>query len=210
MVRLLIVTMVLLLPLPSLAMAQGPLQTVREPLEAGIQLLRDPAYASPDKRTEQRDRIWETIRGVFDLRVVSALAVGKAWRGFTKAQRAEFTDLFSQLLGNTYVSRIQGNYNDETVEFAGEKLLPKKRALVKSFIVRGEQRIAVDFALRQKKNVWKVYDIKVEGVSLVLNYRNQFTAFLSKPNATVAQLIERVRKQLAKMGAEAVKEKTSS
>ena len=99
-------------------------------------------------------------------------------------------------LGNIYVDRIQGGYSDETIEF-GDQILHDSRplAVVKTFIVSARNRIPVDYSLIQKGDTWRVYDVKVEGVSLVKNYRSQFKEILSKESPD--ELIERLKQKVA-------------
>jgi phospholipid transport system substrate-binding protein len=94
------------------------------------------------------------------------------------------------------VDRIQGGYSDETIEF-GDQILHDSRplAVVKTFIVSARNRIPVDYSLIQKGDTWRVYDVKVEGVSLVKNYRSQFKEILSKESPD--ELIERLKQKVA-------------
>jgi phospholipid transport system substrate-binding protein len=182
------------------AQALGPMEALRGPVEQVIAVLKDPHYAAPAARKEQRERLWEIIRGVFDYGAISARAVGRNWRLFDPGQQQAFTDAFSQLLGNTYLARIQGAYTNERVEFLGQEVLENGTARVRSRIVRETEAIPVDYSVQLVGGAWKIYDVNVEGVSLVQNYRSQFDQILSTQSP--AQLIERVK---AKNNAQAEK-----
>ena len=178
--------------------AAGPAtEAVRQPIKEGISLLRDQAVETQAQKKDQADRIWGILRQAFDFRLISAQALGRNWKRFSPAEKSEFTNVFSKLLGNTYVDKIQGEYNDEQVLFVGEEVLSKRKAVVRTVIKRQNQEIPVDYKMRFKKGEWKVYDIKVEGIGLVLNYRRQFNSFLSKKTGNPEGLIEKLKTKLA-------------
>lgn len=191
-----LVLVMLLTVLPALVWAGTPTEAIQQPLERGMEVLRDPAYANGANREEQRDKIWEIIKEVFDFRLISARALGRDWKRLTKAERAEFMDVFSQLLGKTYIGRVQGEYQDEQVLFTGEELVSEKKAIVQSVVIQKNHRIPVEYNLRRKNDQWRIYDIKVEGIGLVLNYRRQFSTFLATPSNTPADLIAQLKNKL--------------
>jgi phospholipid transport system substrate-binding protein len=191
-----LVLVMLLTVLPALVWAGTPTEAIQQPLERGMEVLRDPAYANGANREEQRDKIWEIIKEVFDFRLISARALGRDWKRLTKAERAEFMDVFSQLLGKTYIGRVQGEYQDEHVLFTGEELVSEKKAIVQSVVIQKNHRIPVEYNLRRKNDQWRIYDIKVEGIGLVLNYRRQFSTFLATPSNTPADLIAQLKNKL--------------
>ena len=190
--------MVLLVIWGPVAAAAGPAtEAVRQPINEGISLLRDQSVETQAQKKEQADKMWAALSQAFDFRLISALALGSNWKRFSPAKKREFTDVFAQLLGSTYIGKIQGNYKDERVLFVGEELLSKKKAIVRTIIKKQSQEIPVDYKMRFKKGEWKVYDIKVEGIGLVLNYRRQFNTFFSKKPGTPESLIEKLKGKLA-------------
>jgi phospholipid transport system substrate-binding protein len=174
------------------------LDALRGPVEQVIGILKDPRYSPAAAKDAQRDRLWEIIRGIFDFTAISARAVGRNWRLFDPGQQQAFTDAFSELLGNTYLSRIQGAYKDERIEFLGQEVLENGTARVKSRIVREADAIPVEYSMQVEGGVWKIYDVNIEGVSLVQNYRSQFDQILSKESP--ARLIERVKAKNSAQG----------
>jgi phospholipid transport system substrate-binding protein len=181
---------------PAVTVAGPATEAVRQPLNDGISLLRDGAAETAAQKKERTDRIWGIVRQAFDFRLISAQALGRNWRRFSPAEKSEFADVFSQLLGNTYIGKIQGRYSDEEVLFVGEEMLSPKKAIVRTIIKRRDQEIPIDYKVRLKKGEWKVYDIKVQGVGLVLNYRRQFNTFLAKESGTPESLIEKLKDKL--------------
>lgn len=180
------------------AFAAGPTDTIRGPLDQAVKLLSDPKYKTDDPglKAEQRDRIWALVGDNFDFAEVSRRALARNWKSFSADQQKEFAEVFGKMLGNIYVERIQGGFEDEKVEFADEILHDAKPlAIVKTFIVTDRNKIPVDYSLKEKNGRWWVYDVKVEGVSLIKNYRTQFNDILRKEKP--AQLIERLKAKVA-------------
>lgn len=196
----------LLLPIAPAAFAGEPSDVIKAPMDEALALLRDPQYQSddPQKRAEQREKFWAIIEPAFDFMELSKRTLARNWKKFDDAQRAAFAEVFSDLLGNIYVDRIQGEYNDETIEF-GDQFLHESRplAVVKTFIVSARNRIPVDYSLIKKEDAWRIYDVKVEGISLVKNYRSQFKEILAKDSPD--QLIERLKEKVAEQKANLAK-----
>ncbi len=198
-----ILVMLLLLPLTGrTAVAGEPIDVLKAPMAEALAVLRDPQYKADDpaKKAEQREKFWAIIKPSFDFEELSKRTLARNWKLFDAAQQAAFTDVFSELLGNIYVDRIQGGYNDETIEF-GDQIKHESRplAVVKTFIVSARNRIPVDYSMIEKDGTWRVYDVKVEGISLVKNYRSQFKEILSKDSPD--QLIEMLKKKVAEQKA---------
>ncbi len=176
------------------AFGAQPLDTLKEPVDQIIQILNDPQYKDPSKKDFQYDQMWEIIRSIFDFKAISRLTVGRYWKKFAPSEKKTFTDVFSQFLGNTYINKIQGEYQNEKVVFLGQKMISESKALVKTKIMREGVETPINYRLFRRKTNWKIYDVKIEGVSLVKNYRDQFRKILLKESPT--QLIERVEKKL--------------
>jgi phospholipid transport system substrate-binding protein len=174
----------------------GPLNTIKAPIDKVIALLTAPQYAADDHRQEQRDKMWNTAKEMFDFVEISKRALAREWRNFSPAERKEFTDVFSRFLGNTYMDKIQGEYHNEKIVYVGEELFRADLAMAKTLIVRESVEIPVDYRMKKIDGAWKVYDVNVEGISLVKNYRSQFSKILEKEKPQ--QLIDRLKKKLAK------------
>ncbi len=186
--------------------AASPTDALKAPLDQAMVILKDPKYQSDDPglKAEQREKIWNAVEGTFDFSEVSRRALARNWKSFSADEQKEFASVFSKMLGNIYVERIQGEFADQKVEFADEILHESKPlAIVKTFIVSDQNKIPVDYSLKLKNERWLVYDVKVEGVSLVKNYRTQFRDILRKEKP--AQLIQRLKDKVAEQEAKARK-----
>ena len=179
--------------LPARAQELKPIDALRGPLDSALAILQDPRYRSGSEREAQKEKLWVLIRQVFDFEGITMLAVGQNWKLFSPQQKKEFTDIFTTPLGNSYLNKIQGSFNNEKVEFLSQEMLSASKARVKTKIIREVDSIPVDYSVRPIDGAWRIYDVNIEGVSLVANYRSQFNDILSKDSP--AALIERVRSQ---------------
>ena len=176
----------------------SPTDVLREPLDQAVMILKDPKYQTDDSglKAEQRAKIWDIVGDAFDFTEVSRRALARNWKSFSADEQKEFAAVFAQMLGNIYVERIQSGFADQQVEFADEILhASKPLAIVKTFIISDQNKIPVDYSLKKKDGRWRVYDVKVEGVSLIKNYRTQFNDILRKEKP--AQLIDRLKEKVA-------------
>ena len=187
------VLMTLFAVLPASAQEIKPIDALRGPLDSALAILQDPRYRSGSEREAQKEKLWEIIRKVFDFEGITMLAVGQNWKLFSPEQKKVFTDVFTTRLGNSYLNKIQGSFNNERVEFLSQEMLSATKARVKTKIIREVDSIPVDYSVRPIDGVWRIYDVVIEGVSLVANDRSQFNDILSKDSPDV--LIERVRSQ---------------
>lgn len=180
--------------------SSGPMESLRNPIDRIIEVLNDPDYRASSEKKKQRDAIWMIARHIFDFTEISKRAIGRTWLTFSAAEKDQFTNVFSEFLGNTYIDKLQGEYNDETIEFQKE-LVKGDKALVRTKLRREGSEIPIDYRMKNIDGKWKVYDIIVEnGVSLVKNYRVQFSSILQKE--TPGQLIQRLESKLVETNAQ--------
>ena len=178
------------------ARAAEPQEVIKAYIDNFVRVLRDPAYAGEANKAEQSERLWQVIQGGFDFQGIATVAVGPNWRGFSQAEKDEFSQVFAQLLRTNYLKKIQDNYQRQEVRILTQEVYDGKKALVKSSINRPGGDIPVDYRLWLRDGRWQIYDVTVEGVSLVQNYRTQFNEFLLK--GTPAGLVQRVKEMQIK------------
>jgi phospholipid transport system substrate-binding protein len=178
-------------------MAGQPTDALKGPIDEVVKILEDPQYADPDRHNEQREKIRSLLNPLFDFDLIAKRATGRYhWENsFTPQQRQEFTDLFAEFLGNNYLARIDGTIKDVKVEYLDEVMdASGRRAKVKSKVPQENAEIAIDYSMRLKNDKWIVYDVYVEGVSLVQNYQTQFRDLFEKESA--AQVIDRLKRKI--------------
>jgi len=171
------------------ATTPGPRDVVARTVDDVLAILKD-ASLTPDAR---RERIVEIAYERFDFPTMSKLVLAKYWKRFDAAQREEFMKEFKDFLAHRYGDRID-RYEQEKVEIVGERSASGGDAVVATKIHRPKaESVAVEYRLRSREGAWRVIDVKIEGISLVSNYRDQFHEVLSHggPEKLLAQLRER-------------------
>lgn len=178
------------------AASTEPMAVIKDPIDAVIAILNDPQYKAEGTKSAQRDKIWKIVKPMFDFDEISRRAVARDWRRFSQTEKATFSDVFAQFLGNTYIDKIQGEYHNERIVYLGQDFYSDRYAEVKTHLVRETIETPVNYRLiKNRDGQWRVYDIIVEGISLVKNYRTQFASILKKKKP--AQLIEQLNEKLA-------------
>jgi len=178
----------------SLPAAVSPMEALKIPIENVLSLLKDPKYKDPDQRQPQRDKIFAITRKLFDYTEMSKRTLARNWKSFSPQEQLQFVDVFADHLSNSYMDKIQGEYKGETVVFLGQEMVADGKALVTTKVQRQSGDISVDYSMMLVDNQWRVYDVNIEGVSLIKNYRTQFDQILVKESP--AQLIERLKKKV--------------
>jgi phospholipid transport system substrate-binding protein len=183
----------LLLAAPALA---GPaLDQTRAAVDKVLSILRDPAFADPGTKAAQREKLRAAADEFFDWTALARRAAALEWKSMNPAQRQEFTQLFSRILEKSYMDKIQ-SYTNEKVRYDKETALDKDKADVGTMVVTSTKEIPIDYRLYDTGGgAWRVYDVFVEGVSLVKNYRTQFRDILAKDS--VEELLDQMRKKVA-------------
>lgn len=171
----------------------GPLELVQRTADDVLSVLK-----SDQSIQEDKEKIYqlaeEKILPNFDLDRISMLVLGKAWRKINEDQQQKFKVEFKTMLLRTYAVAL-GKYKDQEIDFKPLRIEPTdKKVTVKSQIIQdGAQPISVDYTLAKKDNAWKVFDIVIEGVSLVTNYRSQFTSEIKNNgiDSLISKLVEK-------------------
>lgn len=143
-----------------------------------LAVLRDPAYKAERSKTAQRKKLSELSDTIFDWVELSRRTLAINWNKLDVNQRSDFVGLYKQLLEKTYMDRIQ-DYKDEKVEFTGETKLDENQVEVQTLVRAPDKNIPINYRLINRTGQWRIYDVVVEGVSLVQNYRSQFNNILS-------------------------------
>lgn len=184
-----------LLPALLLALVCVPAQAgeateqLRTTIDAVLATVQDKSLAQEPRRAKLK----EVIYARFDFRAMSQRVLARHWKRATPEQQDRFIEVFAELLANTYLSQIEA-YTNERVEYTGEKVKKQKYAMVDTKIITKSQEIPVTYRTRVKDGEWLVYDVVVEGVSLISNYRTSFGGIVSKDgmDGLIAQIEEKL------------------
>jgi phospholipid transport system substrate-binding protein len=175
--------------------AGEPTEQMKLTIDKMIDILGDPALKDPAKAEKRRKLLRDTASERFDWREMARRSLAKHWQQRTDAEKREFVPLFTDLLEQAYMNRIE-NYSGNKVSYDGEKV-KGEYSLVKVRIYTSKQTdIPVVYRLRKKGSQWLIYDISIEGVSLVKNYRKQFDSVIL--SSSYEGLVEKIKEKAAK------------
>jgi len=152
----------------------GPREDIEGSVDTILQILRNRDIP----KEESRKKISEVIHARFDFESMAQRTLATNWRSASAEQKKRFTDLFARLLEQTYLGRVEA-YTDEEVQY-GEVKTKGKSALVETSIVTDTVNIPIHYKLTQSGNEWRVYDVVIEEVSLVRNYRDTYREIVKK------------------------------
>jgi phospholipid transport system substrate-binding protein len=174
-----LLALALVLAVASAAAAGPPTDQLRAHVEQILKILDDPAMRQDARERERRAAIRRIADELFDFGEISRRSLGRHWQQRTPVERQEFTQLFTDLLERSYVSKIEG-YSGERIAFVGE-LLDGEQGTVRTRIVSKQGvETPVDYRVFQQGGRWRAYDVSIEGVSLVANYRSQFNSLIQR------------------------------
>ncbi len=167
----------LLNPALCLAETKTPAETIR----SVITEVQDIVVAEQTKLTEEAldTKLKAVLLPLFNFDEMSQRSLGAYWSKGTPEEQKEFVELFSDLLARTYLKRIKRNASDSKIAHISDEVTGGK-AFVKSIVVSAGEEISLDYRLLQKDGVWKIYDVVIENVGLVSNYRNEFPGIIRK------------------------------
>jgi phospholipid transport system substrate-binding protein len=179
MTRALVVVAGVLAVLARDAGAGVPTDQLRGSIDLVLKIVTDPELKKEAKTAERRKRIREVVNQIFDFAEISQRCLGRHWQARTPAEREKFVALFGDLLENAYISKIE-SYSGEKIQYPGD-VIEGDLAMVKTRIVtKQETEIPVDYRMFLKDGRWAVYDVSIEGISLIGNYRTQFNAVIQR------------------------------
>ncbi len=170
--------LLVLLIIPLQVRAGTPLDTVERHVNEVLKVLRDPALQGEANKAAKQERIEAVADEMFDYIALSRLTLGRNWREFNEDQKKEFIKLYRSILEKAYMDRIL-SYTDEKVIFDKETMLSEKKAEVQTHILTKSAEIPIFYRVYLKDGKWKVYDVIIEGISLIKNYRTQFRDILA-------------------------------
>ena len=176
------------------AVAGEPTEKIRQTTDKILSILGNEALRDPSRAKERRRLIRSAIDERFDWEEMARRSLATHWAKRTPEEKKEFVRLFSDLLERAYMSKIE-EYSGEKVRYEGE-VIDGEYAVVKVNIATKKSKdIPVEYRLKKERNDWFVYDVSIEGVSLVNNYRTQFNSIILE--STYENLVKKMKEKLA-------------
>jgi len=186
---------IVFLMVPLCVYAGSPLEGVKTQVNKILDVLRNPSLKGEAGKKVKREKIRNISENMFDYTELSKRTLAQNWNKLNAGQQTEFLGLYKTLLEDAYADKII-TYTDEKVVFGKETVLSEKTAEVETTIITKKADIPINYRVIRKGSDWKIYDVVIEGVSLVANYRNQFKEILS--NKTPDALLDTLRKKVGK------------
>jgi phospholipid transport system substrate-binding protein len=173
--------------------AGAPLDAVQTNVNKVLDVLRDPKLKADSAKEIKKKKLRTIYSQMFNEVELAKRTLARNWGKLNPSQQEEFTRLFRQVLEKAYIDKILA-YTDEKIFFSREVALSSDQAEVQTKIVTASREIPISYRVILKDDAWKVYDVVVENVSLVQNYRSQFNSILA--NNAPDQLLEILRKKV--------------
>ena len=172
------------------AWAGAPTDQLRGAIDRVIKALDNPALKGDSKVGERRTAVRKIANDIFDFGEIARRSLGRHWQGRTDKEREEFISLFGDLLERSYISQIE-LYGGEKILYTNERMDGEVAVVSTKVITKNGTEVPIDYRLLRRGDRWLVYDISIEGVSLVSNYRTQFNKIIQ--TTSYGELVKKMR-----------------
>jgi phospholipid transport system substrate-binding protein len=173
-----------------LAHAGPPTDQLKGTIDRILAIVQDPALKQPGKAEERRQKIRAIANDVFDWQEVGKRALARHWQARSPQEREEFSALFADLLERSYVGKIE-SYSGEKILYEQETIDGDQATVRSKLVTKAGTQIPIDYRMQKAGDRWRVYDVLIENVSLVGNYRSQFNRIIQQSG--YADLIQRLK-----------------
>ena len=172
------------------AWAGAPTDQLKAHIDQVIKMLEEPVLKVDGKVKERRVAVRKVADNFFDFAETARRSLARHWQGRTDKEREEFVKLFADLLERSYISRIE-LYGGEKIQYAGERSDGDVATVFTKIITKQGQEVPVDYRMLRRGDHWLVYDISIEGVSLISNYRTQFNKIIQ--TSSYGELVKKLK-----------------
>jgi phospholipid transport system substrate-binding protein len=171
------------------AAAGVPTDQLRGAVDRVLKTLDDPSLKGADKVADRRSAVRKIANEIFDFGEIAKRSMARHWQPLSEAQRTEFVGLFADLLERSYISKIE-TYGGEKIQYTAEKIDGDYATVSTRIVTKNGTEVPVDYRMTKRGDRWLVYDVSIEGVSLVSSYRTQFNKIIqtSSYNELVSKL----------------------
>ncbi len=170
----------LLVPLagPDRAWAGAPTDQLRAQIDRAVKILEDPELKKDGRQKDRRGAVRQVANDIFDFSETAKRSLARHWSPRSQAERDEFVGLFSDLLERSYISKIE-IYGGEKIQYVGEAIEGEGAVVRTKLVTKQGTEIPIDYRMLRRGEKWLVYDVVIEGVSLISNYRTQFNKIIT-------------------------------
>ena len=169
----------------------GEVEDINSMVKKKVSVIFDLLGKQDIEKNERNEKIVGELNEIMDFKLAAYLSLGKHWKKISKTQKKEFVETFQQYINNYIVEKID-LYTNQKIDIGDSKIVKKGRAELEIGILSGGETLQVNFKLRKnKKKEWRVYDVDIEGVSLITTFRSQFSGVLK--NSSFEELLEKLK-----------------
>ena len=181
------------------AWAGVPTDQLRGAVDRVLKTLDDPSLKGAAKVTERRVAVRKIANEIFDFGEIAKRSMARHWQPLSEAQRSEFVGLFADLLERSYISKIE-TYGGEKIQYTAERIDGDYATVSTRIVTKNGTEVPVDYRMIKRADRWLVYDVSIEGVSLVSNYRTQFNKIIQ--TSSYNELVSKLRNKQDELMAE--------
>ena len=180
------------------AAAAEPTNQLRAQVDRVLKVLDDPALKPPAKTRERRAAMRAIANDIFDFTETAKRSLGRHWAARTPAEREQFVRVFADVLERSYISKVE-LYGGETIQYTGDSVDGDQAVVGSRIVTRSGVQVPIQYRMRRMGDRWLVYDVVIEGVSLVANYRSQFDRIIR--TSSFAELVKKMKTRQEELGA---------
>jgi phospholipid transport system substrate-binding protein len=193
----LVLALALVLAAPP-ARAGAPTEQLKAQVDRVLKLIDDPTLK--DQPKDKRVAVRKIADDIFDFGETAKRALGRHWAARTEAERDEFVKLFGDLLERSYISKIE-LYGGEKIQYVSDRIEDDQASVFSKLVTKAGSDVPIEYRMLKKGDRWLVYDVIIEGVSLVSNYRTQFNKIIQ--TSSYAELVKKMKSRQEEMGSSA-------
>jgi phospholipid transport system substrate-binding protein len=182
------------------AAAGGPSEQLKTQVDRVLKVLDDAALKAPDKAKERRVAVRKIADDIFDFGETAKRSLGRHWAARTPQERDEFVKLFGDLLERSYISKIE-LYGGEKIQYVADKIEGETAFVQSKLLTKQGSEVPIEYRMLRKGEKWLVYDVVIEGVSLVANYRTQFNKIIQ--TSSFQDLVKKMKTRQEELGSSA-------
>jgi len=175
---------------PGRVWAGAPTEQLRAQIDRAVKLLEDPELKKEGRQRDRRAAVRQVANDIFDFSETARRSLARHWAARTQAERDEFVQLFSDLLERSYISKIE-LYGGEKIRFVGESIDADGAIVRTRLVTKQGTEIPIDYKMHLRGDRWLVYDVLIEGVSLIANYRTQFNKIIT--TSSFQELVKKMK-----------------
>jgi phospholipid transport system substrate-binding protein len=175
---------------PNPAWAGAPTDQLKAQIDRAVKILDDPELKKEGKQRERRGAVRQVANDIFDFSETAKRSLARHWAPRTQAERDEFVALFTDLLERSYISKIE-LYGGEKIRFVGEAVDSDGAVVRTRLVTKQGTEIPIDYRMLARGDKWLVYDVLIEGVSMISNYRTQFNKIIT--TSSYQELVKKMK-----------------